>query len=930
MFFCRHHLLRAPAQRHFATLITTRNASRQLVLPHSHPRLGHVQPSRVSSSHSPTTPAASAISTEPESARHTLPATEPEPPDLVPDSPHAEPTIREETEAETEVEAEAEGGKPAQLLARAEKIMERNKKVKDDPIGMYLEARAMGPEALKGYAGEYFASAIWRAAHKVMPDHFRMLVQDAILVTDERESKIRGRNIIESLFRTLAFRKLLSKEDILALLQCLERNKQLSYTSTANRLLLARYITSNPSDAKTDQELIRLMVPLLIEKLRKISQVQPRNGKRSPSESIEATSTGIFVPRALWPLLQMLVRLALLDSRTEASALLAQLADRQYIHADAIQATDLSSTDYAYIVLSVTVQTCMLYGWFARASELLLGAASLQPKLSNSFAKLMQDWLVRALNDPRHIDLQQAASAMVLLFRRAEDYVLPHQLLWKFYEYARELEAPELAQTVYGHSRRVKHHAYPPPRDETLLWMMEHFERESRNVHFARVLANHVIDENITLPVTMRAPFIAQTAVLGFATQARTLWERYAVGRDARAVTGNSKAMLRMTSLFMRNADLVANEAAKRVQSSGSAAHRENLDDSASDDQADVGQATLQRTAPTDAEEDDHPASDAPSTHSTSTPPPQPPPGPGRPQPHDVASAPPEHETEEREQEGFDALTYPELLEREADFRRFAGRVFDAYYETKLPLERARHFDLNSLARGANIVGRVDLCMSVFLHMRERNIKFDIRDVNVGLGTIAKANPVSGAEYIKRLARSGIQPDAVSFGTVIHCAVQHGDGRLVKQLIRQARVLGIEDMSFKTLGSLLHATVTGKLSSDASPREQLAFAENIVSRMLDQGVQPTPRVAWDCVITALRADDPVKAHRFWQVYLKRNTEWADAVQVRLRQRIAKDIITHVKMGWLEARKAQVMLFELGHGDSPVVIARLAADGRGGG
>ncbi|KAH9890069.1 hypothetical protein C8Q73DRAFT_149722 [Cubamyces lactineus] len=924
MFFCRHHLLRAPAQRHFATLITTRNASRQLVLPHPHPRPGHVQSSRVSSSHPPAPSAVNAINTEPEPTQHTLPTTESEAPDLLPDS-HAEPTTREETKAEAEVE---EGKQPARLPHHLERILERDKKVKDDPIGMYLETRAMGPEALKGYAGEYFTSAIWRAAHKVMPDHIRMLVQDAILVTDQRESKIRGRNIIESLFRTLAFRKLLRKEDILALLQCLERNKQLPYTSTANRLLLARYITSNPSDDETDRELIRLMVPLLVEKLRKISEVQPRSGKRSPSESIESTAFGAFVPRALWLLLQMLVRLALLDARTEASALLAQVTDRQYIHADAIQATDLSSTDYAYIILSVTVRTCMIYGWFARASELLLGAASRQPKISSSFAKLVQDWLVRALDNPRQIDLQQAASAMVLLFRRAEDYVLPHQLLWRFYEAARELEVPELAQTVYGQSRRVKHHAYPPPRDETLLWMMEHFEQKSRNVHFARVLASHVVDENLPLPVTMRAPFIAQTAVLGFATQARTLWERYAVGQDARAVTGNSKAMIRMTSLFIRNANLVASEAAKRVQSSGSAAHRENQDDSASDDQADVGQATIQRTAPTDAEEDGHPASDAPTTHSTSTPPPQPAPGPGRLEPPDVASAPPEHETEEREEEGFDALTYSELLEREADFRRFAARVFDAYYETKLPLERARHFDLNSLARGASVVGRVDLCMSVFTHMRARNIKFDIRDVNVALGMIAKTNPVSGAEYIKRLARSGIQPDAVSFGTVIHSAVQHGNGRLVKQLIRQARVLGIEDMSYKTLGTLLHATVTGKLSSDATPREQLAFVESIVARMLNQGVLPTPKIAWDCVITALRADDPVKAHRFWQVYIKRNAEWRDAVQVRLRQRIAKTLIAHVKMGWLEAKKAQVMLFELGHKYSPVVIARLAADERG--
>ena len=76
--------------------------------------------------------------------------------------------------------------------------------------------------------------------------------------------------------------------------------------------------------------------------------------------------------------------------------------------------------------------------------------------------------------------------------------------------------------------------------------------------------------------------------------------------------------------------------------------------------------------------------------------------------------------TRSRRALGFDGLTRPELLARAGELRRFAESVFDAYAATKEPLERAEHYGLNALARGAFMLGREQLAVDVFAAMRNR------------------------------------------------------------------------------------------------------------------------------------------------------------------------------------------------------------------
>ncbi|KAI8978846.1 hypothetical protein BD414DRAFT_466024 [Trametes punicea] len=895
MFFCRHFLLRAPAQRHFASLLTTRNSSCLFASIHKSPLPGHVNYSRTAA---PLPRDSDAPNGSDQDTASTPTPIQPSETTINPPS-----TTSGASTEKRKPTSSACSNSSTQLLSPA------TSQDGADPVADYLAVRSRGQDALMTSPSELFARAIWRCVHDNMSEHFPSFVQDAILITDVRPSKIRGRIVIEILLSTMNVRRMLSRTDIIALLRCLERNRQLRFLRSTIRILLARHLAKVPLDEQLDRDILVLLVPLLLEKLETLTDKHLFTREWASTDELESTDRGVAVPRVLWPLYQIALRLALIGLRPEASELLAKLVDRQCIDPQAINATDLSSTNFVYVMLSVFVRTCLKYGWFSRATKLLLTAAPREEKISRPFAQLIEDWMVSALTKPRQNDLENAASLIILLFQRAEDHVLSSKLLLDFYDAALELGLPELAQTVYGHSRDVKHHSYPTPRDLTLLRMMVHFHTKSHNIHLARVLARQVVDEKIPLHPSVRAPFIAHVAVLGFATEARTLWERYSTGRDALYVVANGKTMLRMTSLFMRSADQVAQAAAKRGPSNGSATRRENRDDKLSDDQ---------HQTPAADGEDDPPASDAPD--SLSTPPPH----------HSLsseqqplnASAHPEVGIEELGTRGFDALTYSELLEREADLRRFADRVFDMFYQTKLPLERAAHYDLNTLARGASVVRRESLTMDIFLFMKKHDIRMDMRDVNVALGVLAKSDPVTGAKYIERMIESGLHPDAVSFGTVIHWAAQHGDARLVKSLIERGRESGVADLSFKTLSSLLHAAVQGKLSGDKPPAARLQYAEEIVETMLMQGSIPTPNVARDCITAALHAQDPAKAYEFWKRYIKGKVEWEDSAHDRLRELIMNQVRAHTKRRWLEREQAQVMLYDLGTPeDVPFVMAR---------
>ncbi|OBZ68851.1 hypothetical protein A0H81_11065 [Grifola frondosa] len=371
-----------------------------------------------------------------------------------------------------------------------------------------------------------------------------LFVQHAILVCRTSYHK-RGRMPSVKILKSLKKRRCISKAQVLSLLQTLQDTDQLRFVDHDDRVNIVRAITNYPPDDELDGPLYELLSQLLTEMLSK--------HEAPPKDPASPLQEGEDIPAFLWPLFVIVRRLALLGRQQVASDTFSALVKRKYIHPEAIRRTDLKSRDFSYIVLSTLVRTCMLWGWFQRASFLLIPALAAAKDISRPFGELAAHWAYALLEVPSDPDLTNCASVLIQLMNYAPTYRLPDTLLQEFYAAAQRARAPELAQAVYAAARAdavVARHPYLPPRGPPLLWLMQHLQESAKNVHLARVLAKHVVDENAPVSLHARAPFVAAVAQLGFATQARALWERYAAGVNAVVVVGNAATMLRLVSLF--------------------------------------------------------------------------------------------------------------------------------------------------------------------------------------------------------------------------------------------------------------------------------------------------------------------------------------------------------------------------------------------
>ncbi|KAF9811775.1 hypothetical protein IEO21_06431 [Rhodonia placenta] len=263
----------------------------------------------------------------------------------------------------------------------------------------------------------------------------------------------------------------------------------------------------------------------------------------------------------------------------------------------------------------------------------------------------------------------------------------------------------------------------------------------------------------------------------------------------------------------------------------------------------------------------------------------------------------------------------------ENDFWAFAERVYDAFRETRQPLRRAHHFDVNALARASFILGRVTPGLAALRLLLARRSAPDLHDVNVALTLLAEHAPHAAARVVVGMARRGLRADAASFGPVIHHAAVHGDGALVGALIRRARAVGVP-LSYKTLGTLLRRVFEeggeGETREAACGRLRRVLA--LVDALVGVRQVPSPGMGRDCVVVALRADNARAAFRFWRLMVDGKAEWGDTAQVQLRRAIAGKVRREWGAGLLQGPGARAMLRMLGER----VAAGATPTGEGGG
>ncbi|KAK7690324.1 hypothetical protein QCA50_006981 [Cerrena zonata] len=661
----------------------------------------------------------------------------------------------------------------------------------------------------------------------------------------------------------------------------------------------AKAVLRYPENPHFDRKLVKLLTPCLLEEADKL-----RTG-------IIKSNTGTLVRHLIWPLFGFVQRLLSIGDKDEALALFQTLIEKKYVSELAMQDIDLSSKDVTYIMVGTMVKACLQHNWHLQARTLLRQVLdsddTIHPFLIGQLHELIRWSLSRNFDS----DFRYVTSVLSTLLSTSHTPMIPDELLAIYYKRAKVRNAGAEAERVYALTTSpevMNKHVYPPPSGPGLLWFLEYSIFTSKNFGVARTLANRVVKEDLPVPVHDKALIVAAIASVGWASHARDLWERFSAQPGARLVFGNAQSMLRIVSLFnslirtgekrletLRNMTDEERRALSRTIENHGPPRVAASDERDVDEAEDVEELTdLTEDIPED-EISDFEVPFVPKRHGVSEPP--------------LDETPPVKETVER----WEA--------RLQDFRAFTEHVIQQFASLRQPLKKANHHDLNALARAYFIVGRFGEGFRMFKTILARREIPDMSDVNVALSAMARQNPTQAAKMIERMVAHGLQPDAVSFGTIIHHAIVDRNMILVSELITRARQLGVKELSYKTMGSLIRATVSTLYEDEDAPEQQMEKAKDLVDSLLDAGFTPSIRMGLDCIIAALRADDPCMAFRFWKLLLKDKTQWDDKQQVRVRCRIAKALRLHRTKRWLNDEFANIMLSELGEDPSPHVVIR---------
>ncbi|KAJ7212255.1 hypothetical protein GGX14DRAFT_362186 [Mycena pura] len=244
------------------------------------------------------------------------------------------------------------------------------------------------------------------------------------------------------------------------------------------------------------------------------------------------------------------------------------------------------------------------------------------------------------------------------------------------------------------------------------------------------------------------------------------------------------------------------------------------------------------------------------------------------------------------------------------DFREFMDFVWSEFSQAHSPLSEASHQVLTSQARAYFIVGEFFRGFDTLKILLDRREMPDIYDINVTLTVMAQHSPRSAANIIQRMIERGLQPDHITYGTVMHHALNHGDMELVEEMVQRVRMLKNTHLSYKSIVSLVRGSIAFRPDSRITQRSKLRSVFSIIRSIGRPTVLATPHLGKYLVSASLRGDDPIMAYRFWEFLLKENALWVDREQVHLRRLVVECLQRHQKAGWVKEHHARAMIAQL--------------------
>lgn len=623
----------------------------------------------------------------------------------------------------------------------------------------------------------------------------------------------------------------------------------------------------SPRDLTHEISIYSMIYPPLIDALSSFSPTVQRDSALRPSRM-----------QIIWVFFKMISRLIHESRYDTVMPIFDSLVRSGAIPESAMQDVP-STTSFALIVHTILIRCCLNWGWRSRAASLLLRTPEWDQAVSPAFSRVVRQVVDFVLESEEEPGAPNYAAALIIRIVNSPDiYVLSDQAVQQFYALAAKHNLASEAKALYRVTRSpvvIDRRRFPGPQGRSFAWMFNIAIKENI-LPIARSLILEAIEGHVNVPPLSRAYVVTEAASHGMMSYARTLWERYA---EDVFVVGDASVALRTVSLVV-----------SRISAIQHKARRIALED------AEHAAAKKLRT------------SDAGDT--------QPEPNSVPPQSDDVTLGTSGAKLDCAVALDSGGATEDEVIagpfdEQVADYRAFAERVVAAFRRCHEPLDQTPHKILNALARLYIMADNIEEGFNVLKIIRDRGDAPDVRDVNVALSALTSYNPHAGARMLVRMVRMGLQPDTVSFGTVIHQAVLHGDMRLVTSLIARARQVGVTQLDYKTIGTLIRSAVSMPYDEAFPHRSQLENVRDLVDSLLEANYVPSSSMGIDCICAALRADDPVMAWRFWYLLVKDKVDFKDYKQRILRDQIGRNLVRHYRAGVLTKHKAKRMLRDLG-------------------
>ncbi|KAK7048241.1 Golgi reassembly stacking protein 2 [Favolaschia claudopus] len=268
-------------------------------------------------------------------------------------------------------------------------------------------------------------------------------------------------------------------------------------------------------------------------------------------------------------------------------------------------------------------------------------------------------------------------------------------------------------------------------------------------------------------------------------------------------------------------------------------------------------------------------------------------------------------ENEENEDSTLEAVR-----QRRDDCRWFLGVVMSQFAHAHPPIHECSHQVITTQARAFFIIGEFFRGFETVKALLERKEMPDVYDINVTLTVMAQHDPRTALQIVRRMVDKGLQPDHVTFGTIMHHALAHGDVELVNEMVQRVRELGAA-LSYKSIVSLIRGSIAfdaGSPPSDSAQASKLQSAFQIIQSITRSSVVYNPHLGKFLVRACLGAEDPTMAFRFWELLIKDKARQDDIEHIQIRKEITRALGQHRAQKWIKDMHARAMIAQLRMGE----------------